>query len=145
MHWSVKHKNLHLQKNTCKTILNHAKCAQGILLCGNEVSDAFNHTRMVFLWKICENAWKKNSARPRMPICRVIKISDQHSVPIQGKPFDCWAVNRTPESGPEFHDVITMQERGNDIAGKYCMTSRHRSCVIHCSSWNSAVVWILVL
>jgi hypothetical protein len=63
---SDKHNNL--QKKMCKPFQNHAKFAQGILMCGIEVSDALNHTRM--------GVFMKNIARPRMPICRVIKISD---------------------------------------------------------------------
>jgi hypothetical protein len=40
-------------KNTCKPFQNHAKYAQGIPLRGNEVSDAFNHTRIgVFMKNI---------------------------------------------------------------------------------------------
>jgi hypothetical protein len=95
--------------NTYKPFQNHAMCAQGILLRWNEVSDAFNHILgWVFLWKMHE----RNIARPRMPICRVIKISD-HTNCWSGESPHCWAaVSREPEFGPEFHDVITMQERG---------------------------------
>jgi hypothetical protein len=54
---------------------------------------------------------ERNIAQPRMPICRVIKISD-HTKCWSGENPHCWAaVSRTPEFGPEFHD-ITMQERG---------------------------------
>jgi hypothetical protein len=43
------------KKYTCKPFQNHAKCPQGIPLYGNEVSDAFNHTRMGVFMK---NMWK---------------------------------------------------------------------------------------
>jgi hypothetical protein len=55
---------------------------------------------------------ERNIARPRMPICHVIKISD-HSKCWSGESRPCWAaVCRAPEFRPEFHDIITMQERG---------------------------------
>jgi hypothetical protein len=55
---------------------------------------------------------ERNSARPWMPICHVIKISD-HTKCWSGESPHCWAaVSRAPEFVPEFHDVITMQERG---------------------------------
>jgi hypothetical protein len=64
---------------------------------------------------------ERNVARPRMPISRVIKISD-HTKCWSGKRPHCWAaVSRVPE----FHDVITMQERG-------AMSDRwHRRQVLH--------------
>jgi hypothetical protein len=89
-----------------------------------------------------------NIAWSRMPIYRVIKISD-HTKCWSGESPHCWAaVSRAPEFGPEFHDVI-MQERAwrqtDDVAGRYCTTSRHRSCVIHCLLRHGFPIWILVL
>jgi hypothetical protein len=50
------------KKNTCKPFQNHAKCAQGIPLRGNEVSNAFNHTRMdVFMKNIRKKCTKEIS------------------------------------------------------------------------------------
>jgi hypothetical protein len=55
---------------------------------------------------------ERNIAQPRMLICCVIKISD-HMKCWSGESPHCWAaVSRAPEFGSEFHDVMTMQERG---------------------------------
>jgi hypothetical protein len=82
---SDKHKNLHKKK--CKPFQNHAKCSQGILLHGNEVSDAFNHTLDGCFYEKYAKMHERirNIARPRRPICHAIKISDQPAGPIRGK------------------------------------------------------------
>jgi hypothetical protein len=85
---------------------------------------------------------ERNIARPRMPICRVKKISD-HTKCWSGESPHCWAaVSRAPEFRPEFHDVIAMQECG---ATSDRWHRRHRSCVIHCLLRHGILIWILML
>jgi hypothetical protein len=48
-------------KYTCKPFQNHAKCPQGIPLRGNEVTDAFNRTRMGVFMKNMRKCTKEIS------------------------------------------------------------------------------------
>jgi hypothetical protein len=61
------------------------QCAQGILLCGNEVSHAFIQTWMGVFMKNMRKCSKEILHDQNDDICRVIKISD-HKVLIRRKP-----------------------------------------------------------
>jgi hypothetical protein len=99
------------KKNMCKPFQKHASVLKEFLCEELKSPTLLIILRWVFLWKYAK-MHERYIARPRMPICRVIKISD-HTKCWSGESPHCWAaVSRAPKSGPEFHDVIPMQERG---------------------------------
>jgi hypothetical protein len=94
------------KKYTCKPFQNHAKCPQGIPLRGNEVSNAFNQTRM--------GDFMKNMRKCTQEISHNLGCHQiTRSADLGWESPHCWAaVSRAPKFGPEFHDVTAMQERG---------------------------------
>jgi hypothetical protein len=105
MHWSVRQTQEFAKKYTCKPF--HAKCPQGIPL--------HCHCHCLLRWVFFEKYAKmheRNIARAKMPVCRVIKISDHTKCWSGESPHCCAAFSRAPDFRPEFHDIITMQERG---------------------------------
>jgi hypothetical protein len=120
MHWSVK------QKNMCKPFQNHTKCVQGILLRGNEVSDAFRHSQV--------GVFMKNMRK-----CLKEIYHEMHDKNISTR---CWS-GESPLIVEQFlehqnsdqnnnartwRDVIKMQDRWRHWQALPDVTS----CVIHC-------------
>jgi hypothetical protein len=137
------------KKYTCKPFQNHAKCPQGIPLRGNEVSDTFNHTRMgVYMKNMrkctkeishdlgCRSAvWKKyqitRSADPGKALIVELQFLEHQ--------------NSNQNSTTSWQCKNVARRQTDDVTGRYCTTSHHQSCVIHCLLRHGIPIWILVL
>jgi hypothetical protein len=102
MHWSVRHTTI-CKKYMCKPF----QITQSVL---KEFFCVEMKSPMLLIRVFMKNIRKCTKEISHDLGCD--KNIRSHKVLIRGSPH-CWAaVSRAPEFGPEFHDVITMQECG---------------------------------